>query len=124
MNSSSIVIVTGVTKNGYGAEIARVLALVGAKVILAGRELNKFAESMPLKNITSFDILIHRIEETAEIIKNKTPNANLRKLVFDLGSQQAVRNAAAEVLRYPEPIDVLILNAAIVSAPILFFLHA
>lgn len=36
------VIVTGVTPGGYGAEVSRVLALVGAKVILASRNLEKF----------------------------------------------------------------------------------
>lgn len=92
------VIITGVTKNGYGAEVARVLALVGANVILASRELNS-------------------IEETAEIIREQAPNANLRYLAFDLASQQAIRSAAAEVLNYPDPVDVLILNAGIMAPP-------
>lgn len=53
--------------------------------------------------------------ETAEIIKKEIPDADLRELVVDLGSQQSVRQAAAEVLKYPEPVDVLILNAGVVS---------
>lgn len=39
---TSAVIVTGVSPGGYGAETARVLALVGAKVVLAGRSLSKY----------------------------------------------------------------------------------
>ncbi|GJJ09314.1 hypothetical protein Clacol_003536 [Clathrus columnatus] len=86
------VLITGVTLGGFGAEAARVLALVGAKVILAGRSVEK-------------------IRETANHIKKETPSAELHELVLDLGSQQAVRQAAAQVLEYQEPIDVLILNA-------------
>lgn len=56
-----------------------------------------------------------RLTEIAKIIKDETPNADLRELVVDLGSQQSVRQAAAEVLKYPEPVDVLILNAGMVS---------
>lgn len=36
------VIVTGVTLGGYGAETVRVLALVGARVVLAGRTYSKY----------------------------------------------------------------------------------
>jgi NADP-dependent 3-hydroxy acid dehydrogenase YdfG len=35
------VIVTGVSPGGFGADTARVLALYGAHVVLAGRSLNK-----------------------------------------------------------------------------------
>ncbi len=36
------VIVTGVSLGGYGAETVRVLALVGARVVLAGRTYSKY----------------------------------------------------------------------------------
>lgn len=61
---------------------------------------------------------MNRIRETSEIIKKEVLHADLRELVLDLGSQQAVREAAAEVLKHPEPVDVIILNAGIVSASI------
>ncbi|KIJ54346.1 hypothetical protein M422DRAFT_221928 [Sphaerobolus stellatus SS14] len=92
------VIVTGVTPGGYGAEAARVLALEGAKVVLAGRSLSK-------------------IKATAEAIKKETPDAELRELVLDLGSHKSVREAAEEVLKYSEAIDVLILNAGVMGTP-------
>ncbi|GJJ09315.1 hypothetical protein Clacol_003537 [Clathrus columnatus] len=92
------VIVTGVTKTGYGAEVARVLALVGARVVLAGRSLDK-------------------IKETEEYIKKETPTAELYELTIDLASQKSVRAAAAQVLKYPHPVDVVILNAGIMGAP-------
>ncbi|GJJ05868.1 hypothetical protein Clacol_000055 [Clathrus columnatus] len=87
------VIVTGVTKTGYGAEVPRVLALVGARVVVAGRSLDK----------------------NRRIYQKETPNAELYELVIDLASQKSVHEAAAQVLRYPHPVDVIILNAGIVS---------
>ncbi|GJJ08000.1 hypothetical protein Clacol_002207 [Clathrus columnatus] len=88
------VLITGITQGGYGAEVARVLTLFGAKVILAGRSIDK-------------------IRETAKVIKKETPTAEFRELVIDLGSQKSVRQAAAQVLEFQEPIDVLMLNAGI-----------
>ncbi|GLB44981.1 putative NAD-P-binding protein [Lyophyllum shimeji] len=92
------VIVTGVTAGGYGAEVARVLASHGAKVVLAGRSSKK-------------------IQETAENIRKETPKAELRELVLDLSSQKSVRSAAEEVLKYSGPVDVAILNAGIMGTP-------
>ncbi|GJJ16249.1 hypothetical protein Clacol_010545 [Clathrus columnatus] len=90
------VLITGITQGGYGAEVARVLTLFGAKVILAGRSIDK-------------------IRETAKVIKKETPTAEFRELVIDLGSQKSVRQAAAQVLEFQEPIDVLMLNAGIAN---------
>ncbi|KAF8069916.1 NAD-P-binding protein, partial [Lyophyllum atratum] len=92
------VIVTGVTAGGLGAEAARVLAIKGATVVLAGRSVKK-------------------IQETADNIRKEAPDAKFRELLLDLGSQKAIRKAAQEVLKYPGPIDVLILNAGIMAPP-------
>lgn len=39
-----LVIITGVTQGGFGAAAARALALAGARVVLAGRSINKYAK--------------------------------------------------------------------------------
>ncbi|GLB41039.1 putative NAD-P-binding protein [Lyophyllum shimeji] len=92
------VIVTGVTAGGLGAEAARVLALQGAELVLAGRSSKK-------------------IQETAANIRKEAPDAKLRELILDLNSQKAVRAAAEEVLKYSGPVDVVILNAGIMGTP-------
>ncbi|KAI0036667.1 NAD-P-binding protein [Vararia minispora EC-137] len=92
------VLITGVTPKGFGAEAARVAAKMGAKVVLAGRSQST-------------------IQETADAIKKETPNADMKELIIDLGSQKSVRKAADEVLRYSSPVDVLILNAAVMGTP-------
>ncbi|KJA19690.1 hypothetical protein HYPSUDRAFT_44061 [Hypholoma sublateritium FD-334 SS-4] len=92
------VIVTGVTPGGYGAETVRVLALVGAKVVLAGRTLSK-------------------IQATMGAVKKEIPGADLKTLILELGSQKSVREAAAEVLAYDTPVDVVILNAGVMGTP-------
>lgn len=93
------VLVTGCTLGGLGAEAARVIAKNGAAlVILSGRNKSK-------------------IQATIKSIKEETPGANLRPLVMDLASLESVRKAATEVNAYPEHIDVLINNAAIMAHP-------
>ncbi|KAF7372785.1 NAD-P-binding protein [Mycena sanguinolenta] len=92
------VIVTGVSPGGFGADTARALALYGAKVILAGRSLSK-------------------IQATADAIHKEIPGADLKELVLDLSSQNAVRQAAEEVLKYSGPIDVVITNAGVMGTP-------
>ncbi|KAJ7245425.1 NAD-P-binding protein [Mycena rebaudengoi] len=92
------VIVTGVSPGGFGADTARVLALYGAKVVLAGRS--------PIK-----------IKATADAIKEEFPHADVKELVLDLTSQKAVRQAAEEVLKYSGPIDVVITNAGVMGTP-------
>ncbi|KAJ6628299.1 NAD-P-binding protein [Mycena sp. CBHHK59/15] len=91
------VIVTGVSQ-GLGLETARVLAVYGAKVVLAGRNLSK-------------------LKATAETIKKDAPDAVLKELVLDLSSLKAVRQAAEEVLKYSGPIDVVITNAGVMGTP-------
>ncbi|ORY77202.1 hypothetical protein BCR35DRAFT_342622 [Leucosporidium creatinivorum] len=87
------VLITGVSPGGLGAEAARAIARQGpALLILAGRTQSK-------------------INETASAIRAESPSANLRTLLLDLSSLDAVRKSALEVNRWTEPIDVLINNA-------------
>ncbi|KAK7062402.1 short-chain dehydrogenase/reductase family protein [Favolaschia claudopus] len=87
------VLVTGTSINGIGFETARVLAKYAGLVIITGYNTD-------------------RLNLSAEAIKKETPSANIRQLVLDLSSLTAVRKAAAEVNAYPEPLHVIIHNAA------------
>lgn len=53
-----IVIITGVTQGGFGGEAARALALFGAKVVLAGRSLHKYAIQVIIYIYAYFHLLI------------------------------------------------------------------
>jgi len=92
------VLITGPTVKGLGFEAARAIATQKpALLILAGRS-------------------VQALDEAETQIKNETPDANIRKLVLDLGSLEQVKKAAEEVMSYPEPtIDVLINNAGIMA---------
>ncbi|KAH8551424.1 hypothetical protein BGW37DRAFT_520378 [Umbelopsis sp. PMI_123] len=82
---------------GLGAEAARVIAKHhAALVVVAGRKQES-------------------LDDTIQKIKAETPSANLRSLILDLSLLESVRHAAAEVNAYPESLDVLINNAAIMS---------
>ncbi|KAJ6464486.1 hypothetical protein C8R45DRAFT_1174639 [Mycena sanguinolenta] len=84
------VLVTGTSVNGLGYETARAIAKHANLVIITGYSAERHAE---------------------------IPSANIRCLVLDLSSTAAVRAAAAEVDAYPEPLHVLINNAAAVIGP-------
>ncbi|KAJ7148693.1 NAD-P-binding protein [Mycena crocata] len=92
------VIVTGISPGGFGADTARVLALYGATVVLAGRNPNK-------------------IKATSDAIKKEVPTADLKELVLDLSSLYTVHQAAEEVLKYSGPVDVVITNAGVMGTP-------
>ncbi|KAF7348071.1 Short-chain dehydrogenase/reductase family protein [Mycena sanguinolenta] len=87
------VLITGTSIDGIGFEAARVLAKYANLVIITGYSTERRV-----------------LSEAA--IKKETPSANIRQLVLDLSSLAAVRKAAAEVNAYPEPLHVLIHNAA------------
>ncbi|ANB14388.1 Env9p [Sugiyamaella lignohabitans] len=94
-----VVLVTGATWGGIGADNARVIAASGAKlVIITGRSQAK-------------------LDETIENIQKQTPNAIVRGLILDLSSFKSVRKAAEEVNAYAEDIDVLINNAGVMACP-------
>ncbi|RPD54320.1 NAD(P)-binding protein [Lentinus tigrinus ALCF2SS1-7] len=93
------ILVTGAAPGGLGAQFAKAVAAHQPKlVILAGHRGPKLAE-------------------TAEEIKSVHPGVATRTLELDLVSQAQVRKAAAEVLSWPEPLDVLVNNAGIMAIP-------
>lgn len=51
-------------------------------------------------------LMCDRLEETKKSIEAEIPEAKIRLLVLDLASLASVREAAAEVTAYSEPIDV------------------
>ncbi|KAF9514817.1 hypothetical protein BS47DRAFT_1392078 [Hydnum rufescens UP504] len=91
-------IITGTSLGGLGAEIAHVLAKYANLVVVAGPS-------------------DERQQLTIDSIKAALPSANVRKLILDLSSFDAIRAAAAEVNAYSEPIHVLINNAASKMGP-------
>ncbi|KAJ7776143.1 NAD-P-binding protein [Mycena metata] len=90
------VLITGTSINGIGFEAARVVARYANLVIITGYNAE-------------------RLKLSVETIKKEIPSANVRPLTLDLTSLASVRQAAAEVNEYTEPLHVLIHNAA--SAP-------
>ncbi|KAF7357231.1 Short-chain dehydrogenase/reductase family protein [Mycena sanguinolenta] len=92
------VLVTGTSLNGLGYETARAIARYANLVIITGYNAERL-----------------RLSEAA--IKREFPSTNIRSLNLDLSSLAAVRRAAAEVNAYPEPIHVLIHNAAATVGP-------
>lgn len=94
-----VVLVTGVSPNGLGAAFAEAIAKGSPKlIILANRSTEKAqAEAEQLRQINS--------------------SVETRVLKLDLNSFQSVRAAAAEVLKYPENINVLVNNAGIMGVP-------
>ncbi|KAJ7148520.1 hypothetical protein C8R43DRAFT_520428 [Mycena crocata] len=92
------VLVTGTSINGIGFEAARAIAKHANLVIITGYNAE-------------------RLQLSKEAIEKENPTANIRCLVLDLSSMAAVRTAAAQVNAYPEPIHVLINNAAATIGP-------
>nr|GAT43420.1 short-chain dehydrogenase/reductase family protein [Mycena chlorophos] len=87
------VLVTGTSLNGIGFETARAIAKYANLVVITG-----YNEG--------------RLQASKNAILEVLPSANVRTLMLDLSSLAAVRKAAAEVNAYPEPLHVLINNAA------------
>ncbi|KAJ7473212.1 hypothetical protein FB451DRAFT_1133760 [Mycena latifolia] len=92
------VLVTGTSINGIGFEAARVMAKYANLVIITGYNAE-------------------RLKLSEDAIKKDVPSANIRRLSLDLSSLAGVRKAAAEVNAYPEPLHVLIHNAAAAVGP-------
>ena len=92
-----VILITGTSKGGLGAETALALATAGPKkLILTGRSEGKIA---PV------------IEE----IKKTNPNIETQFVALELGDQKSVRAAAAEVNSSVDKIDILINNAGIMA---------
>ncbi|KAF2266199.1 putative short-chain dehydrogenase [Lojkania enalia] len=100
--ANKVVLTTGVSPNGLGAHFVETIAKHRpALLILAGRSQSK-------------------VQATADKIKSDPASANVatRILVLDLASQSQIRDAAKEVLSYPEPaIDVVVNSAGVMAGP-------
>jgi NAD(P)-dependent dehydrogenase (short-subunit alcohol dehydrogenase family) len=100
--AGKIVLTTGVTQGGLGATFLEEIAKHKPKLlILAGRCHSK-------------------VQATAGKIKSNPESADVetRILILDLASQTQVREAAKQVLSYPEDrIDVLVNSAGIMAGP-------
>ncbi|KAF8184101.1 hypothetical protein K438DRAFT_1838271 [Mycena galopus ATCC 62051] len=92
------VLITGTSLGGIGFEAARAIAMYASLVIITGYNLERL-----------------RLAEDA--IKQEVPSANIRTLELDLSSLSSVRKAAGEINNSPEPLHVLIHNAAAVIGP-------
>jgi len=90
-------LVTGVSVGGLGHYTALELARAGARVVLAGRNPDRLAE-------------------TATTIREEVPDALLERLVVDLADLSSVRSAAAEAAAY-DSLDLLVNNAGIMATP-------
>jgi len=95
--TGKFVIVTG-GSSGIGIETVRALASAGATVLVAVRDLEK---SKPI------------VEE----IKKSTGNNKVELLKCDLASLKSVKEAAAALQHRDQPINILLLNAAIMAIP-------
>jgi NAD(P)-dependent dehydrogenase (short-subunit alcohol dehydrogenase family) len=89
-------LITG-ANSGIGLETARVLAVHGARVILAGRDQA-------------------RLDEAVRAIRADSPRAELRTLVLDLADLASVATAAKEIAG-SETVDLLINNAGVMHLP-------
>ncbi|KAJ7463622.1 NAD-P-binding protein [Mycena latifolia] len=92
------VLITGTSVNGIGFETARVIA--------------KYAN---LVFITGYDA--ERLKLSEDAIKREVPTANIHRIILNLSSLIGVRRAAEQVNSHPEPLHVLIHNAAAAIAP-------
>lgn len=94
-----LVLITGPSQGGIGAETAlSVAAASPALIILAGRSLSK-------------------IQPIIDQIKSSQSVVATRFVPLDLGSQASVRESAANINASVEKIDILINNAAIMACP-------
>jgi NAD(P)-dependent dehydrogenase (short-subunit alcohol dehydrogenase family) len=92
-----VAVVTG-ANGGLGLETARALAAAGAHVVMAARNQQKAAEALAA-------------------IRGDLPHSSLEVVPLDLGSQAAVRAAAAQIVAGQERIDILVNNAGVMGIP-------
>ncbi|KAK7007886.1 short-chain dehydrogenase/reductase family protein [Favolaschia claudopus] len=93
------VLITGTSLNGVGFNAAQAIAKYASLVIITGYNAE-------------------RLKASEDAIRKEMPSANIRSLTLDLSSLTKVREAADEVNSYPEPIHVLIHNAAAAIVPL------
>lgn len=91
-------VITGTT-SGTGFEAAKILLSKGAKVVMLNRNPKKAADT---------------IAKLKQMLGNKI---DLTNITMDLGMQDSVKKAAAEVLEKVDRIDALMCNGAIAQVP-------
>lgn len=96
MDGKTVLITGGNT--GIGYEAAKDLAIRGAKVIMACRDMEKCEKAMLQ-------------------IKESAPNAELVPVELDLASLESVRECADQIVKSETKLDVLLNNAGIMSCP-------
>ena len=95
----NLVLITGPSEGGLGAETARTLAIASpALIILAGRSSAK-------------------IKPVVDDIKSAHPNVATKYVHLDLSNQASVEEAAVSISAGVRKIDILINNAAIMACP-------
>jgi len=92
--SGKTVVVTG-GNSGIGLETAAALAGMGARVLLTARSSDRGRTAV------------------AQIV-DRTPDAKVQLVVFDLADLSSVRRGAAEILEQAPRVDVLVNNAGLV----------
>jgi NAD(P)-dependent dehydrogenase (short-subunit alcohol dehydrogenase family) len=95
--SGRIAVVTG-ANGGLGLETARELARKGAHVVMAVHNQQKAQDA--LSNIRA-----------------TVPEASLELVALDLGSQASVHEAAEQILREQDRVDLLVNNAGVMGIP-------
>ena len=96
--AGSTVLVTGASA-GLGAETCRVLAGVGAEVIMVARDMEK-------------------LQSVQQAIQAGQPDARLDTATLDLADLDSVREGAAGILARHPRIDRLINNAGLMACPL------
>lgn len=95
--SGRVAVVTG-ANGGLGLETARELARRGARVVMAVRNQQK-------------------AQQAVQDIRASIPDATLELVSLDLGSQASVKEAAGQILREHERVDLLFNNAGVMGIP-------
>ena len=92
-----VIVVTGASKGGLGAETALALATANPKkIVLTGRTEAKIAPVL-------------------QQIKDTNPKIETQFVALELGDRESVRKAASEVTAANDKIDILINNAGIMA---------
>jgi NAD(P)-dependent dehydrogenase (short-subunit alcohol dehydrogenase family) len=94
-----VVVVTGCTWGGIGAETAKSIAKHGAELVIFTVRKQE------------------QLDETEGNIKKEVPNAAIQGVLMDLASFDSIRRAASEVNKLANRIDVLINNAGVMACP-------
>lgn len=99
MLTQVLVVITGPSQGGIGAETAiSIAAGLPSLLVLTGRSESKIA---PVINT----------------IASKYPSVSVKYVQLDLSSQKSVRKSATEINSIVKEIDILICNAAIMACP-------